>query len=155
MVNLYRHIGITHKSQLAAHQEAERWAKANGQLVVDRQGLSWKLKTKQWQEPSLEDAKAILWLVSLQLTSEVDAAELVRSQIFDHETDARLLLLLGEDLVPLALRPLSFSAVKEIDAIQEAEANILPYCRRLDAANIHELKHQTVCRFIDNKMRFA
>src|SRR5690606_16223149 len=113
-------------SQAGALNQMEGWLKENKfDRVKDAEGTQWKVSVKAIQTPHPKNPKISLWQLKILVTAEATAADLLQSGVLSRDADARLIELLGDDILPLAMKPMSYEASSEEEA-RSILANALP-----------------------------
>lgn len=121
----------------------------------DGDGQVWRLETKVTQIPDKSDASGLLWQIQLKLSTAMSAEDLVRTHTLDATTDARLLALIADELVPLSVKPQTHVAPNE-DEAKLILAESLPKLKAdLVAKSLISVKRELVGRWIDGRGRFA
>jgi hypothetical protein len=140
----------------AALAEIERWLAENGlDALRDADGLTWRLSAQVDQIADPADPKGMLWRLRLAPTVEVDAATLVATGTLAAVADQRLVELLGEDTVTLAMKPVSHTAANA-EALRLLAADVVPRFRSEFAGRaLHEVKRVLVGRHIDERGIFG
>lgn len=140
-------------SALAA---VERWLSENRyDSVRDGDGLDWRLALEVTHIPAPGDANKVLWQVRLDLAVDVGYAELVRSGVLDAKKDARLLELVGEEMVPLRMKPRLVTAPSE-EELRLMFAEAVPKLRaEIAGKSLISIKRELIGRWIDQRGRFG
>lgn len=142
-------------SQTGALAAIEAWVRENRfDEVCDADGQRWSLKTEVTQVPDQADSRKLLWQIQLKLTTTMSGADLVRTHALDAAKDARLLALVGDELVAMSMRPQTHLALNE-DEAKLLLAESLPKLKgELAAKSLLPVKRELVGRWIDGRGRF-
>jgi hypothetical protein len=143
-------------SLAGALTEVRTWLVEN-QLdqIRDGEGLVWDLAVKVTQVPDPSDPRRVLWQVRIALSSKVDAAALIKSGLLDPVKDARLLGLLGDAVVDMAMKPLIYRVAAE-EAARALVADVLPKLKAsFFKSSLAEVKRKLVGRWVDERGHFG
>lgn len=143
-------------SLTGAITEVRRWLKENQfDQVRDGDGLPWDLSVKTHQEPDPRNPKGLIWELRLCLEAKVSGPRLVETATFDRVKDARLVEMIGSDIIELKMKPLVYKAASE-DAAKAMLVEMLPKLKASFArSSLSEVKRSLVGRFIDDRCRFG
>jgi hypothetical protein len=144
------------RSLMGAITEVKTWLREN-QLdqVRDGEGLVWTLEVKAAQVDDPQDPRKVLWQLRIALTTQVDAATLVKTGLLSPAKDDRLLALLGDGTVDLAMKPLIYKAPSE-DAAKALLADVLPQLKAsFLRSSLAEVKRHLIGRWVDEQGRFG
>jgi len=142
-------------SYAGAIAQAEAWLKANDyHLIHDGDGLAWNLKVKTVQLPRRDSIHGTHWEMTLMLTAEVSGEGFQASGTLERKKDERLLELLGEDRVPLAMRPIVYMAVSDEEAKTVMAEALFNLKRDMAQKKLHELKRSLISRWLDQRALF-
>lgn len=136
--------------------EVERWLEDSRlREIRDGDGLVWMLAVEVDQIPDPADPKGLVWRLKLKLSADATATDLVRTGALDAKTDQRLIELLDDEPVHLAMKPLIYTAPNE-EAARLLLTDVVP---RLKASfprdALGDIKRQLVGRQIDERSRFG
>jgi hypothetical protein len=136
--------------------EVRHWL-AENQLdrLKDADGLAWSLAVKPSQVPDPADPRRVLWQLKVALTVRATAAEFAATGTLHPVKDARLLALLGDDVIELAMKPLIYRAATET-AAKALIVEVLPKLKASFMKNpLTEVKRQLIGRWVDERCRFG
>lgn len=142
-------------SQLAADAIIAHWNEQNTQRQLkDKEGLNWDVNVTAQQEVREPLQQREIWKITVKMIADAKAESFVASGVLDGDRDERLIQLLGNSLVPLALKPRSFDA----NNLEEAKNLTIELLDRI-ATELHskdrkEAKRQLIYRFIDQASLF-
>ena len=121
----------------------------------DGEGQPWTVEAKIASVPSATDPHQLRCLLRLGLKSSVSGGDLVATGVLSRDTDARLLALLGEAKVPVAMKPVVYELPTE-EAIRSHLARVLPELRRdLATSSLGPVKRALLRRFVDGLGAFG
>jgi hypothetical protein len=143
-------------SLAGALNELDNWLKENQyESLSDADGLAWKLDLKVSQAPVKGDPKGLVWRVRIGLRRELDAEDLLAAGILKLPEDERLLGLIGDEIVPLAMKP----ALHEVPGELEARRLVADELPRLKATlakkSLIDIKRSLIGRWVDERSRFG
>lgn len=138
------------KSQAAATSEFSEWLEVNSYAaLIDGDGLSWRVLISVELLPGNDDPKRPMRLLKLELTSSASCAELIRTATLDATGDARLVALIGDRRVPLAMKPISYSASSYEEARHWLAEELPRLKASLAAADLAAIKRRLVGVFVN------
>lgn len=134
----------------------DAWVRDNRyEALKDGDGQVWNLKTEVTHIPDHNDSRKILWQIQLKLTATMTADDLVRTHALDPAKDARLLGLVADHEVPMAMRPQTHLVPNE-DEAKLLLAEALPKLKaELEGKSLISVKRDLVGRWVDARGRFA
>jgi hypothetical protein len=136
--------------------EIKNWLKEN-QLdqVRDADGMVWDLSVKVHQVPNPADPKGLLWQIRLGLTADATIREFLQTGALDARKDARLLELIGEHSIKIAMKPMVYDTPDE-EAARRLVADLLPKLKANFLKNsLTEVKRTLIGRWVDEQGRFG
>jgi hypothetical protein len=144
------------KSLASAQAEWDQWLAQNQiDFLRDSDGIDWKLIMKFEQLPSEIDRHRGKWVTTLQLGIDLPVAKLVETGTLDAESDARLLGLAGDGLVPLRMKKLQYEASGE-NEMRDILSRVLPELREnFRKTSLHHVKRDLLGRWIDGLSVFG
>lgn len=123
--------------------------------LQDGDGQVWTLKTEVTQIPDHTDSRKLLWQIQLKLSASMTAADLIRTHALDAVKDARLLSLVADEPVPMAMRP-QVHLVPTEDEAKLLLAETLPKLKAdFEGKSLISVKRELVGRWVDARGRFA
>jgi hypothetical protein len=143
-------------SQASAMAELRAWLAENRyHTLVDGDGLTWQLTVEVAPAARPRLPRGVEQDVHIGLTARAGAAELVRTGSLDPVADERLIAMLGDEEVELAMRP-RVATVSDAAAARPHLATQLPQLRaELAAQSLHATKRRLVFRWLDGRQRFG
>jgi len=140
----------------AANLEVAKWQKASQfDSFVDLEGLKWNLAVVVNQVPDLHDSRKVVWRIAIKVTISITADELIETGTLDRVKDARLIGLLGTDIIPMAMKPIVYT-VKNEEQARQIVASTLPKLKANFPKNsLDETKRLLVCRWINEQAVFG
>lgn len=144
------------KSLLSAQAEWDHWLLENHfQRLLDADGLDWHLDVEIQQYPDPEDCHISRWVATLQLKADVDCATLMATGTLDPEEDSRLASLIGEQKVPMRMKPMVHTAKGEKDG-RDLLIQLLPELRdSIGKTKLREIKRGLIGRWIESQSQFG
>ena len=143
-------------SQLAADAIIEAWNEENAaRTLKDHEGMSWDIDVSTEQEIVEAKQGQEIWQVTLRLTCDASAGDLVSAGVLHEEEDLRVIEILGEAKVPLAQKPRVFR-VKSLEEAKNLSLDQLAQLeKQLAATPLLEAKRDLVFRHIDASCQFG
>lgn len=143
-------------SQAGALSEIAQWMRANRyDQVVDADGLAWALQINTVEKPAVANPRELSIELHFCLSVTVTTQDLTRTHTLDPAADQRLISLLADTEIPLALRPI----VKVANGIEEARRMVrdeLPLLRqKLSDPKIRQYKRMVVGKYLDKISLFG
>jgi hypothetical protein len=144
------------KSLASAQAEWDEWLAQNlYDFIRDGDGMDWRLIMKFDQLPSELDRHQGKWVATLRFGIDVPVKTLVDTGTLDREADARLIKLLGDSLVPLRMRQLTYETSSE-NEMREMMSRVLPELREnFRKTSLHQVKRDLVGRWLDSLGEFG
>ncbi len=140
----------------AALAEVDRWARENlFDTLVDGDGLSWRLTMSSEERPARQEPRTLEVEVRFLLRAEAEAETFVATGTLDRQADARLIGLLEDVTVPLAMKPIVRTA-SGYEAARRLVRDELPRLKsRIAGSSLHEVKRALIGRFVDERCLFG
>ncbi len=136
--------------------EIKNWLTEN-QLdqVRDADGMVWTMSVKVTQIADKSDPKGLLWQVRLLLSTSANAAEFLSTGALDAVKDARLINLIGNHSIDIAMKPMVYDTPGE-DAARRLIVDLLPKLKANFIKNsLTEVKRSLIGRWVDDHGRFG
>lgn len=144
------------KSQAGAETDLEEWIRANDlKNIPDVDGHIWHLEVTRELIPDRVNAGRNRHIVYLQAFTDMGRDQLVQEGIFDAEKDGRLLGLLGEKRVRLAMSPVKETAWSEDEIRSILMDHIARIRKNLSSPSVSSLKRELAGRYVDRKSVFG
>lgn len=143
-------------SQAGALNQVTTWLKENRfDRVKDADGMEWTVTVKAHPVPNPKNPKTSLWHIKVLVTAKATARDLLDSGVLCKEKDARLLSLLGDDILPLTMKPVSYEASSEEEA-RSILANALPRLKsNFNRSALGEVKRSLAGRWVNENGVFG
>lgn len=143
-------------SQTSANEEFARWLAQNDRHHLrDAAGVIWNISVETLETPDPTDHRQAVWKITLRIGADVGAHHLIADKTLDEGKDERLLGLLGDATIRLALKP-SVHEAQGLDAARKWLAEELHRLRDQFAKDgFHEVKRQLVGRWVDESRWFG
>ena len=140
----------------AAIADLKRWLEETCHSTCqDGDGQTWNIGIKVTRIPDPDTANGLLWSIRLGLTAQVSGVDLVATGVLSPADDSRLLYLIGEELVPLAMRPIIHKAENEAEA-KRLLASVLPELKETVAKqSLVRVKRDLIGRWVDERCQFG
>lgn len=143
-------------SFMGAVAQANQWLREHRHdEIYDADGLAWALKISTKQLPSRLNTKGTLWEITLSISAEVTASGFVASGTLDPARDQRLIHLIGDAAVPLAMRPVQYMAESDDAARKILSEAVQALAEDIKSKSMHPLKRSLIGRYIDQKSQFT
>ena len=140
----------------SALNEIDTWQKENQyERIFDLEGMPWDVKLVVTQGACKEDSRKLTWNLKIEVSTNATADNFISTGTFDVVEDERLLALIGDHSVPLAMKPISYVANSE-DEARQIIANALPRLKANFPKNsLDDTKRSLVGRWIDERGVFG
>ncbi len=143
-------------SLTAAISEIETWTASHKyEEVKDMDGLVWKLEVSQTQEPNKKTVSGLIWKIRLQYKAEASIEELLETGTLDEDKDRRLVEIISNNIIPLAVRPVIINADDEEAALSEVSVLIPKMMKSLSSSPLFEIKRKLIGKWVDNHSLFG
>ncbi len=143
-------------SQTSANKEFARWLEQNNRhSLCDASGLNWNIHLETLETPDPADHRQVQWSLTLRITSEVNAAQLLAGQTLHENNDERLLSLFGDASIRIALKPITHQEATLDGARKWLAAELNRLREQFAKDGFHEVKRQLVGRWIDEERLFG
>ena len=143
-------------SLTSANRTIETWLDENNyHRMRDADGLEWHIESVMSTLPNTADRQRPFWELKLSPRTDVSGAELVASGVLQPDVDSRILGLIGDRRVPLAVRPIKFTgnSQEELRGFLIDEIPILR--RKLQAESLRSMKRALVTKWLDQTSAFS
>jgi hypothetical protein len=143
-------------SVASADAEFNHWVERQGwQDFRDANGGLWQLELKLQQLPHPQDTQATLYRLQIGLHCVLNVRHLVEVAAFDAIDDARLLQMLDEDQVPVAMKSRVLENVS-LETLRGELADDLHRLRKsLEKVDLNSMRKRVIGQWIDRKQRFG
>lgn len=143
-------------SQAGALAEIARWMRDNRyDHVTDADGLDWQLAIETQEGPAKDNPRELAIELRFCLSATVTAESLIRTQTLDATADERLIALLADAEIPLAMRPIAKLARGAEEARRMIRDELPELRRRLVDPKIRQYKRMVVARWLDKISLFG
>lgn len=152
--------GITRRPVIAsvasAAAEFNHWVEQKAQKdFKDANGGIWQLHLNLQQLPHPDDTQASLFRLTIGLSCELDARHLVEVGAYDAQDDQRLLQLLGDDRIPVAMK----KRVMENQSLEtlrtELAEELLRIRKSLEKIDLNSMRKRVIGLWIDQRQVFG
>ena len=144
------------KSQASAETDLLEWMRNNDlEKIPDVDGHHWRLEVTRELIPDRVNKGKNRHIFYLQASTEIGRQQLVDHGIFDEKKDSRLLGLLGEKKVRLAMSPVKEAAWSEDELRHMLMDHILRIRKKLATPAVSTLKRELAGRYVDRKAVFG
>lgn len=142
-------------SQAGAHQQLMTWIYQNDYMkVIDLTGIQWELNLKHFEELDIL-GKDLQLRAEVRFEAKLNVQQLVSAGVLSLETDARLIQLLGERVVPMVVKQNRFSS----NGFETLKVNFIKYIssttsylKKLEGL---DLKRNLVFKYVDETRKFG
>ena len=143
-------------SLYSALSDMERWLTEHQfDQLKDGDGMVWKLEMSASQLPAKADPTRLDWQIRLAPIAKMSAAALVGAMVLEADADARMIAMIGADLVSMVMKPTVLIAPSEAEA-RSLLALELP---RLKAAfkdtKLGAVKRALIGRWLEERCQFG
>jgi hypothetical protein len=112
--------------------------------------MDWRLVMQFDQLPSELDRHQGRWVATLKFGLDTPVKTLIDTGTLDVEADARLIELIGDSLVPLRMRQMTYEAASE-NEMRETMSRVLPELRdNFRKTSLHQIKRDLIGRWVDS-----
>lgn len=142
-------------SRAAADAEFNHWLRENNfDRLKDGDGQVWTLDLQVTRLPEPAEHEAS-WTLTLNLTTVVTVASLIETKVLDPQEDVRLMELLGDQSIAIALKPIQHKAMTRDDA-RRLLVKILPETRaKIEGGTFRDVKRSLIGRWVDQSRVFG
>jgi hypothetical protein len=143
-------------SVASATAEFNRWVEQKAPKdFKDANGGVWEFQLKLQQLPHPQDTQATLFRLQIGLGCELDARHLVEVGAYDAVEDQRLLQLLAEDRIPVAMKNRVMEA-NSLENLRMSLADELVRMRKsLEKIDLNSMRRRVIGQWIDRKQLFG
>jgi hypothetical protein len=152
--------GITRRPVIAsvasAAAEFNHWVEQKTrQDFKDANGGIWQLQLDLQQLPHPQDTQAALFRLNIGLNCDLNARHLVEVGAYDALEDQRLLQLLGEDRIPVAMkkRVMENSSLENLRS--ELADELVRIRKSLEKIDLNSMRKRVIGQWIDRKQLFG
>lgn len=142
-------------SWAGADAETRQWLHENTDAITDADGTVWHVRTQKLEIPDADEPHRGVWQISVFIKTELVGSELVQCGLLNAEKDSRLLEFLGDERIPVHVRPRVFTAkTLELAKTQYTET-LLRLREDFRATSFSQIKHDLIARWLEDRMRFG
>jgi|LauGreDrversion4_2_1035121.scaffolds.fasta_scaffold04279_10 hypothetical protein len=143
-------------SQAAAERDIQNWLREIQQdSTIDGDGWTWRIEVSVKQAPDPNDTRRVEWHLKIKLCTEMSATDLIEGGILTPDVDARMLDLIGDESVPMSMKPTRHKVANEA-AARTVLSEALPNMKRTFASyRLHAIKRALVHRWVDQSLAFG
>lgn len=137
-------------SLASALNRIDAWQKENQyDRIHDLEGMEWQVSLDVAQAAHESDSRRLCWHLKIKVSTNATVEDFIRTGTFDAVEDERILSLIGEESVPLSMKPITYEASSE-DEARQIVANALPRLKASFPKNsLDEIKRSLVGRWVD------
>jgi hypothetical protein len=121
----------------------------------DANGGVWQLQLKLQQLPHPQDTQATLHRLNIGLNCELGARHLVEVGAYDEVEDQRLLQLLEEDRIPVAMKNRIMENTSLENLRMELADELLRVRKSLEKMDLNRMRRRVIGQWIDRKQLFG
>lgn len=152
--------GITRRPVIAsvasATAEFNHWVEQKAQKdFKDANGGVWLLQLNLLQLPHPQDTQAALFRLNIGLVCELNARHLVEVGAYDAVEDKRLLQLLGEDRIPVAMKKRIMENSSLENLRTELADELVRIRKSLEKIDLNSMRKRVISQWIDRKQLFG
>lgn len=143
-------------SVASATAEFNHWVEQKAQKdFKDANGGVWQLQLDLQQLPHPQDTQAALYRLNIGLSCELNTRHLVEVGAYDAQDDARLLGLLGEARIPVAMKK-RIMENPSLENLRSELADELSRIRKsLEKVDLNSMRKRVIGQWIDRKQLFG
>jgi hypothetical protein len=143
-------------SVASAAAEFNHWVEQKAQKdFKDANGGVWLLQLNLQQLPHPQDTQAALYRLSIGLSCELNVRHLVEVGACDPQEDERLLQLLGEDRIPVAMKKRVMENSNLENLRQELGDELVRIRKSLEKIDLNSMRKRVIGQWIDRKQLFG
>jgi hypothetical protein len=152
--------GITRRPVIAsvasAAAEFNHWVEQKAQKdFKDANRGIWQLQLDLQQLPHPEDTQGALFRLTIGLSCELDACHLVEVGAYDAQEDQRLLQLLGDDRIPVAMKKRVMESPSLENLRTELADELLRIRKSLEKIDLNSMRKRVIGQWIDQRQIFG
>jgi hypothetical protein len=139
-----------------ANHELAAWMRENDfSHIIDGDGMLWSIRVKVSEKPNKSLKSKRVWDLSFYITARPTTRDFVLSKTLDSQQDERLLSMLGDQHIPMHMRPVHVSAHSIEEARTVFAQTIVDLRRKMRAQSLHDTKRYLIGRFVDESCQFS
>jgi hypothetical protein len=143
-------------SLYSALSDIDRWLTEHQfDQLKDGDGMLWKLEMQASQLPAKADPRRLDWHIRLAPVAQMSAAALVGASVLQPDDDARLLAMIGTELVPMAMKPTVLTAPSEAEARNLLAAELPRLKAAFKEMKLAEVKRSLIGRWLEERCVFG
>lgn len=140
---------------VGATYQFQSWLRSNNyHNLLDESGAQWSLKVVSHLGPNPNNTQGGTWDIRLEVSSSLEAGNLLKTKVLDEVEDKRLLALLGDGVVPIDLKRQGREAVSTEEARRFIAEEVGSVKRVLSSSNLSNIKRNLVGQWIDSRQFF-
>lgn len=139
-----------------ALSEIDHWVSENKfDRIKDGDGLTWNLDLAIKPVPNRENTHGLLWEATVRLHVAATAEMFIETGTLHRVSDERLIALIGDADIKVALKPSVYTAKSE-DEMRQIVASVVPKLKvHLMKNSFYDVKRRLIGRFVDQSQWFG
>lgn len=144
------------KSNASATQELLDWVAANDyQHYVDCDGLVWNMGIHSQIYPDPQNPHGQLWRMEYTLSTSLNREKIQALNLLNLEKDKRLLDLIGDGVIPLAMKPQTLEAPHLDGARARLAEEVKKVRKNIKMPVMRQIKLDLIYRWIEDQQAFG
>ncbi len=143
-------------SVASAAAEFNHWVEQKAQKdFKDANGGVWELQLNLQQLPQPQDTQGALYRLNIGLGCELNARHLVEVGAYDAQDDQRLLQMLGEDRIPVAMKKRVMENPSLENLRTELADELVRIRKSLEKIDLNSMRRRVIGQWVDRKQLFG
>ncbi len=143
-------------SVASAAAEFNHWVEQKAQKdFKDANGGVWELQLNLQQLPHPQDTQGALYRLNIGLGCELNARHLVEVGAYDAQDDQRLLQMLGEDRIPVAMKKRVMENPSLENLRTELADELVRIRKSLEKIDLNSMRRRVISQWVDRKQLFG
>ncbi len=143
-------------SVASAAAEFNHWVEQKAQKdFKDANGGVWELQLNLQQLPHPQDTQGAFYRLNIGLSCELNARHLVEVGAYDAQEDQRLLQMLGEDRIPVAMKKRVMENPSLENLRTELADELVRIRKSLDKIDLNPMRRRVISQWVDRKQLFG
>ncbi len=143
-------------SVASAAAEFNHWVEQKAQKdFKDANGGVWELQLNLQQLPHPQDTQGAFYRLNIGLSCELNARHLVEVGAYDAQEDQRLLQMLGEDRIPVAMKKRVMENPSLENLRTELADELVRIRKSLEKIDLNPMRRRVISQWVDRKQLFG
>ncbi len=143
-------------SVASAAAEFNHWVEQKAQKdFKDANGGVWELQLNLQQLPHPQDTQGAFYRLTIGLSCELNTRHLVEVGAYDAQEDQRLLQMLGEDRIPVAMKKRVMENPSLENLRTELADELVRIRKSLEKIDLNPMRRRVISQWVDRKQLFG